>query len=459
MPSSDLPEVFAAQVLLWILLPVALFAPTRWAVLAWLVMGNLDATGPGQSPAATVGWLNAIKSIVLPLFLCWRLRKTPSQFLQTLPARLWLALCVYAAIASLWSPFPLAAAKLVGNIIGISLTLVVLEKASRLGLLDAKTLIPLILASLALGVIQTYYYGGGSYGFDGFDQPSRFSSFIAAQQYAAFLVCFLAVLLWQPGLNLASRAGLLSAVGVALVLNGSRVWFVGAMLVVLIYSWFAFRRVLGLATLGFTTLALGVMFAMSFSRIDGIEVTDSSNRIFATASALVTGVDTSNSVGLRDISFRGKIYNGVFQDLRDSGTMQILLGHGTSSGGSAAARVFPNLYKLDQLDPNRVIHNEWLRALYEWGVAGCILLIACLATALGGLVARVNQAEWKRNAPLALAFFPAFLASFSGENILAGAGNAVTMSLALILALLWSPQKSWRTTERRQRNFPTRSHA
>jgi len=300
-------------------------------------------------------------------------------------------------------------------------------------------LILLILASLALGAIQTYYYGGAAYGFDGFDQPSRFSSFVAAQQYAAFLVCFIAVLLWQPELSVTLRSTLGLVVLAALALNGSRIWFLGAVAVVIVHSWFSSRRILGLAALGASTVALGGMLILSVGRIDGVEITDSSNRILATATAVVTGVDTPNSVGLRDLSFRSRMYTGVFEDLRGSETWQILLGHGTSSGGSVALRIFPETYKPSQIDANRVIHNEWLRAFYEWGVVGLCLLAASLFSLPLGIMVQLKNAQWKRNAPVVLAFFPAFLASLSTENVLAGAGNAVTMSLALIIALLWTP--------------------
>jgi hypothetical protein len=41
-----------------------------------------------------------------------------------------------------------------------------------------------------------------------------------------------------------------------------------------------------------------------------------------------------------------------------------------------------------------------------------------------------------------LSFLPAFLLAFTTENVIAGAGNAVTMSLGLILALLWIPRSN-----------------
>ena len=89
---SATPEVAAAQFLFWLLLPFVLFASPRWAVLAWLVMGNLDATGPSESAASGVGSINAIKAVALPLYLWWRLRHVSGQASGTLPARLWLML-------------------------------------------------------------------------------------------------------------------------------------------------------------------------------------------------------------------------------------------------------------------------------------------------------------------------------------------------------------------------------
>jgi O-antigen ligase len=121
---------------------------------------------------------------------------------------------------------------------------------------------------------------------------------------------------------------------------------------------------------------------------------------------------------------------------------EILLGHGTSSGGNVALRVFPTRYTLARLDFNRTIHNEWLRAFYEWGVVGLSLWIGVFASILGGLVMRYRDASSRRRASAALSFLPAFLAALATENIVAGAGNGVTMSFAIVMAILWEPVTS-----------------
>lgn len=439
MPSGELPEVLAAQVLFWCLLPIVLFAPPRWGVLAWLVMGNLDATGPSQTAASAVGWINAGKGVAVPIYLWWRLGGGPSVILRALPARLWLALTGYATIATLWAPFPLAAVKLVGNMVGILLCLVVLEKWARRDFFDVRACVVLVVASLALGVVQTYHYGGVAYGFDGADQPSRFSSFVSAQQYGAFLVSFLAILLWVPGLRLPVRVTLCLALGAALALNGSRVWFLGAAFVLIVHFWRSIGRIVAVTAFSAASACLLAMLLVNINILDAVQLDDSSNRIVATASALLTGADTSHNVGLRDLNFRARVYEGVLDGLRESEVWQLAFGHGTSTGGSATLRAFPSSYSSEEIDHNRAVHNEWLRALYEWGAVGLSLLVGSTVTLFGGLIIYRRDPRTRMLVLPALSFLPAFLATFSTENVLAGAGNAVTLSLALVLALLWSP--------------------
>jgi hypothetical protein len=230
------------------------------------------------------------------------------------------------------------------------------------------------------------------------------------------------------------------ALSIALFLNGSRVWFLGAVWVVLIFSWLSFRKAFGVVAFACSSAALFLMFLLNVSSMDGVSLGDSSNRIVATVSVLLTGVDTAHDVGMRDLNFRSLVYQGVLGDLQSGKTREILFGHGTSSGGDALHRIFPAAYNADQLDPNRAIHNEWLRALYEWGVLGLTLMVSVFGTMLVGLLRRYRIPSLRSRAAATLSFLPAFLGALSGENVLAGAGNAVTLSLAIMIALLWAPQ-------------------
>jgi len=402
-------------------------------------MGNLDPTEPGFASTGALGLVNVIKGVVIPLILCWRFRYLKTAALSMIPARLWIALAAYASVASIWSPFPIAALKLVGNMIGVLLTIIVLEKAARAGALNGRTLGLFITFSLALGVIQTYVFGGVLYGYDGPDEPARFSSFIFAQQYAAILVAFLAVILWHHEFTPTYRFLLGTGIVLALVLNGSRTWFIGAAVVVLVFCWMRFRRIAATVAFAVSSVALCalVFLNMTPARVD--LVGDAPGRMVATVSAIFSGTDTAQRAGLRNLSFRFIIYDAVFQEMRTGTISEIFFGHGTSSGGALSLRLFPHVYSVDRLDANRTIHDEWLRALYEWGIAGLVLLVGAFVSLIVGLISHYHSARWRPPSAALLSFMPAFLAALSTENVLAGAGNALAFSLAMLIALLWAP--------------------
>ena len=353
LSNGDSPAVLAAQVLFFVLLPCVLFFPLRWAVLAWLLMGNLDATHAGDS-LSSVGALNAAKSLVLPLYLIWRLRAVKSEVYRTKAAHLWIALTIYATAAALWGPFMVAGFKLAGNMAGIILGVIALEKAARKGLIDGRALQILIWTSLGLALVQTYYYDGLAFGFDGTDQSARFSSFIAAQQFAAFLVAFLTLALWHVDFGPKTRLITVCGVLAALVLNGSRVWFLGALLVVSVYMAMALRRYVVIFACALGTLVTAGLLASGFDPSTDFTVDNSSNRILATVNAAVTGADTSNRVGLRDLTFRTAIYNGIIDDILSARMFELVLGHGTSSGANSVLRIFQQLrLRASGSQPNR----------------------------------------------------------------------------------------------------------
>jgi hypothetical protein len=433
------PEVVTALSIFWALLPVVIWGSPQWAVLAWLIMGNLDATGPGFASSNSIGWINAIKGIGIPVWLCWRLRCYRTAAVSTPPARLWIALAVYASIAALWSPFPVAAMKLVGNMIGTLLTVVVLEKAARASLLNGRILTVFVVATLLLGVVQTYYYGGVLYGYDGPDEPARFSSFVFAQQYAAILVAFLAIALWHHEFSPVKRLMLVIGISSALIVNGSRTWFIGAGIILVVYIWISFRRVAAMLAFGLGATCLSLLLFFNLNRWTFDLAGEAPSRIVATANAILSGTDTAQRAGLRNLSFRLIVYDSVIDELRAGNLNEIFFGHGTSSGGALSLRIFPHVYNADRLDANRTIHDEWLRALYEWGIAGFVLLLAVFGSLVVSLILHYRHAVWKRPSAALLSFLPAFIAALSTENILAGAGNAVTFGLAILVGSLWTP--------------------
>jgi hypothetical protein len=230
------------------------------------------------------------------------------------------------------------------------------------------------------------------------------------------------------------------AVGVALILNGSRTWFLGALVVLLVYFFLTFRRVVLAATFVAIGAGFGIALILNLSSREFDVLDDTSSRIVATLSAVLTGQDTSANTGLANLDFRLTIYKDAVEEVKSSNAAQTLFGHGTSSGGNIVMHVFPQSYRADRLDPNRAVHDEWLRALYEWGIAGLVLLISVFVGLLKALWSYHRERTEHVDPLAALSFLPAFLLAFSTENLLASAGNAVTMSLALIVGLSWIPR-------------------
>jgi hypothetical protein len=428
--AASAPDVLFARGLLAVLIPVALAAPMRWAVAAWLVMTNLDASGSGGPATAQVGWLNAVKAVALPGWLLLRLRRVPGRLESSLGGRAWLLLAIYAGLSALWSEFPLAGAKLAAGMAGILLAGMALERAARTGALEQGLILRFLAASLGLALFQTVFFADGSFGFAGRGMPQRLTSFVSAQQFAALLAALLAWLLWVPKV----RPGLRTALGLglfaALAANGSRTWSAGALVILLIHT-VTCRRDLA----GFLRVAAAVLLLVSVPAVRrGLAkqpAAEPANRLTATASALLTGQDRADGMGLGTARFRLAMYRGVMEAMSRNTASQWIFGRGSASGGRLGLELFPYAYRAESLDANRVIHNEWLRAAYEWGAIG-ELLWACT---LGATAVFAWRQRRRPEGAALLAYLPAFLLGASAENVMDGAGNAVTAGLLVLVAL------------------------
>jgi len=423
-------DVVFARVLLVVLAPVVVAAPPRWAVLAWLVMTNLDATGSGQASNLQVGWLNAVKAVALPAWLSVRLHRYRGDLHSAPGARAWLALAAYAALSAVWSDFPLAGGKLAAGMLAILLAAAALDKAARAGLLDDRVVLYWLAISLGLAVFQTVFFADGSFGFAGRGMPQRLTSFVAAQQYAALLVAFIAWVLWTPRLSTRWRTGLLLALLAALAANGSRTWSAGALAALLVHALVTRSYLRGLIRVAAALIVLASVPAIRRGFVKQ-PAGEPANRLTATASAFLSGQDRADGMGLGTMRFRLRMYSGTLKALRAGTPRQWIFGHGAAAGGRLAVMMFPYAYRPDSLDPNRVIHNEWLRVAYEWGALGMMAWLATLVS-LGVLAWR------RRHSPAGgalLAYMPALLLGLSAENVIDGAGNAVTAGLVVLVAL------------------------
>ncbi len=430
-------SVAFAQVVFWVFLPVVLFAPNKWAVLAWFLMGNLDASGGQFEATAAFGAINAAKALVLPVYLIWRLRAQRGSFLLSSTwARVWIAFIVWVAIASLWSPFPVSAAKAVAYLVGLGIGLVVFERSGRAGILDARFIAGALAGTLALGVIQHFVFRGEGYGFE--LTGIRFTAFVGAQGYAGGLVALLCAVLWIERLLPSVRAVLASSILVAMFFNGSRTWAIGAALALVVSSAVAFsRRPIFALTIAVVLPSLVLIATIAFGPSSLVEGDHAAGRITSAIQA-ISGSDEGLG-SIQNVAYRYGIWRGVIAELQDSGSRELFFGHGTSSTAEVGIRAAPYVFATKSLDANRVAHNEWLRAIHEWGLLGAALWSLAYGLLVAGSIRMYIRKRSIKFLPL-LSYLPAFTLATLAENVLVGAGAATIMGLLLLVGLAFQRQ-------------------
>jgi O-antigen ligase len=108
---------------------------------------------------------------------------------------------------------------------------------------------------------------------------------------------------------------------------------------------------------------------------------------------------------------------------------QLLFGHGTSNGRMVSGPLSKGIG-----DPNRAVHNEWLRIMYEWGLLGIILWLLFIGSLMQYAYQGLSLDRAGFCKPL-FVYLPAFCIGVSGENIIAGAGHAENIGLLLVIGL------------------------
>lgn len=406
----------SALVLYGVLFVVVLLAPLRWSLIAYLILTTIDL----GSMNADIGLLNTAKAVVLPLYLLWRLRDCAGHGRVIVAPIAWGLLTLYAAIAGSWSLYPMFALKLVGHMIALFLICMVFIRAAKGGYLTPNVVLPVAAGVLVLAALRSIFapsFGG---------EIERFKSFSSAQSFAAFLVALFAVALCSKSARIAVRLLLCGILIIALTFDGSRLWMVGlvlstivALLISNVAAWFKVCMV------GVSIVAVALGIAETDLVLNVLAREASSNRIVAAAVAGYRG--DSKSYGLGTYRFRRELDLRAIAAIRNSGMRELIFGHGTSNSAELAGGLARNP------DPNRIMHNEWLRVPYEWGIPGTLFWLMFFAsiTLYAAQGVRSEQADYSK--PL-LVYLPAFLLGLAGENIIAGAGNDVSAGFLLVVA-------------------------
>jgi hypothetical protein len=416
-------------VLYGVLLSLTIFAPMRVALVAYLMLSVVDF----NTANAGIGIFNAARGLVCPVILLWRLRDFGGHGRMVLAPIAWLLLILYAAIASLWSLFPLSAFKLVGEMAGSFLICMVFLRASKGGFLTPKLALPITVGIISIAILRVLYihalgdvFSKASGGMSG-DTLDRFTAFTTAQAFAALLTALYSIAVTSRTLHFWVRAPLCFGIVVALIFNGSRLWLialiVATVLSLLISEAPSWTKIVGVG--GILLMLIGMVAASEFL-IDALQGAHQ-YRIAAAITAAYEG--NQKDTGLGTLVLRRRLDARAVDMIRGGSLLEICFGHGTSNGRLVRGQLDKGIG-----DPNRSVHNEWLRIMYEWGIVGFILWLLFIGSLMAYAIEGLKHDNLGFAKPLFI-YVPAFCIGVTGENIIAGAGHAENVGLLVLIGI------------------------
>jgi O-antigen ligase len=366
-----------------------------------------------------------------------------------LPAKLWLVLVAYAAVAGTWSGFPLSAAKMVAYLAAYIVLYLTFSCAWSAGWLDMGMIRLTAWCAVALAILQTFLLGDD---WGGLEQ--RFTSFTSPQYFAACLVSLLAILVFSGNRGWFHYATCTLIVA-AILLSGSRYVFISTILLLIIAAFrlsgdsnslrFRISTKKMILTLGLAAgVAAVVVSYLPENRLD---------EMFGGASAGDVKVE---DVGT--LSWRLGIYEEILERLDRRSFPQLFFGSGTSSGAILMLDRDSYNYEPDGIDANRVLHSEYLRSLYEWGIFGLVVLLAFLACTILAFVRKI-AVEGGGTALAFLGVLPSVVIGLAIENVLAGAASAAGVGILLAMSFAWQAEPAYSAESYELEGFNSESHA
>ncbi len=428
---------------------IVVFAPMRWSLIAYLCLSVVDFEGGRGSFAV----FNVLRGILLPAYLLWKLRRFSGHASLPIAPVAWLLLTCYVAIAGTWSLFPESAHKLVVQMFGSFMIVCVFTRASKGGFLTAQSAVWTAAGCLLFGFMRSLFYPEVG------DSPGRFTAFTSAQAYAALLAALYCIVLCGRGLTTTVRVVTCSAIAMAIVWDGSRIWFIGILLGTLLSLLLSRGQVwLKICALSLIFCLVVILTGDSDYLFRYVAAESGNNRIASAITALHQG--DRQAVGLGTFNFRRAINDEAIRQIKSFSGRELIFGRGTCNGAVITAVLSAGYATVP--DPNRMFHNEWLRVIYEWGLIGSFFWLSLFASVIGFVVKGVMIDPTGDAKPL-LIYLPAFMFGLGGENFIAGAGQAANIGFIFAIALSTAPHRdflAWRlrraVSRGKHRYVPTR---
>jgi O-antigen ligase len=416
--------------------------PLRISLLAYLVTAHLSLSDPNLASATTMGIENALRVIILPTVLLLRTRFAGFKLVKSnLAFLVWIVFGLYVVIASFWSPFQLSAIKQIGYMYNYTVGLFVFAYAYQKDKTATYRIISWsLLLAIGLAFLQTFILGN-LYS----NVSTRLTSFRGAQSFGLYLAIMFAVILSFPHeqarRSFVPRWVMILSMMLALFLNGSRSGFLAFLLIIACSTmlWPLARRSLrgklipmAMAILLTVTVMVSFLFIEMFS--SGYADAFQSNRLLQ-----VLGLARDDAT-LEDIGtarFRIQMYQTILLRMNELSTSKIVFGNGTASVGELIALGYYRYRGFDAftIDANRIAHNEFLRAIYEWGIVGSVLFMLLLITLLAGSLKIARKAKNIESYTLVGALLATILL-FMTQNIFAASSAPTGSALILCMAQL-----------------------
>lgn len=427
--------LLAVEVSFYLLCLAVLLLPVRWGVWAYVLASGyhlagmrVAAEGYTFASASTIGIGGAFNVVVLPAILIAKLKFSPLRIIwESKILRYWVIFTIYVAISSLFTPYFTSALKMVAYIGWYPFVFALFTSFWARGYIKHKNISIVFWVFILLAVIQTYILGV-------FGNGDRFTAFINVQYFGVFLASFMVYFIYSKN-NLLNNVSAFVAV-LSIVLTGSRYVLLSAVAIILVY-WFLVKYKNGLSLRGligvsFKTLFLALL-VIGFISLIPFTLPDSRiNELLV--KALLSG-GGYEAVGT--LAWRVGMYIEAIDHIEGRGIVGYLFGSGTSSAAEVGLEYRPDRYSEAGIDANRIVHNEYIRALYEWGVVGLYLMVYSV---FGSFVASYKMyfnMDIYDSLPF-ISLFPLVAGSMIIENSLSGSGSIAGVSYVLFSSMAYA---------------------
>lgn len=425
--------VLFLEILFLLISCMVFLLPVKWGVWAYILATNfhlaglrIAAEGYSFASASSVGIGGLMTVVVLPVALMAKIKFEPIRYVyNSRVTKVWILLVLYVLLMSFFSPYFTSAVKMTAYMGWYTFVFSIFVYCWERGYFGRRKVVILFWVIFATAIIQTYV-------FQIFSDGKRLTTFLNVQYFGVFLVSFVSYMLFSRR-GVVENLSILAALA-GIFLTGSRYILVGSLMVFVVYY---FLVILDLSSIvkmvngGVKITVYSVVTILSILSIPYLFPESRMNRLIGEA---LLGGGGYEEVGT--LVWRIGMYAEALDEISSRGALEILFGSGTSTGAEVGINFRPDRYKAGSLDANRIIHNEYIRALYEWGVFGLFLFLYSIVGAIIYFYRYLRKLDAWGAAPF-VAISPLLLGSLMIENSLAGAGSIAGVSYMLLASFAY----------------------